>query len=87
MSWEVELAPDLAKWFRKADLQNARPIRAALRAITILENPRDRGKALTGGMSGLWGYRFGDYRIVCDLQDARLVVLVIDVDHRSSIYG
>lgn len=87
MSWEVELAPDAAKWFRKADLQNARRIRAALRAITTLENPRDRGKALTGGLSGLWRYRVGDYRIVCDLQDARLVILVIDVDHRSNIYG
>lgn len=87
MSWEVELAPDVAKWFRKADLQNARRIRAALRAIATLQNPRDRGKALTGSLSGLWKYRIGDYRIVCDLQDTRLVILVIDVDHRSSIYG
>lgn len=51
-----------------------------------LDNPRDRGKALTGGLSGLWRYRVGDYRVVCDLQDPRLVILVIDIDHRSSIY-
>lgn len=86
MSWEVELLPDVAKWLRKADPQTARRIRAALRAITTLESPRDRGKALTGGLSGLWRYRVGDYRVVCDLQDARLIVLVIDIDHRSSIY-
>ncbi|WP_083874150.1 type II toxin-antitoxin system RelE family toxin [Paeniglutamicibacter gangotriensis] len=87
MSWKVELGPDAAKWFRKADLQNARRIRSALRAISTLDSPRDRGKALTGNLAGLWRYRVGDFRIVCDLQDTRLVILVIDVDHRSSIYG
>lgn len=87
MSWEVELGPDAAKWFRKADLQGARRIRSALRAISTLDSPRDRGKALTGNLAGLWRYRVSDFRIVCDLQDTRLVILVIDVDHRSSIYG
>ncbi|MHA3685413.1 type II toxin-antitoxin system RelE family toxin [Leucobacter sp. HY1908] len=86
MTWEVELSPEAAKWLRKADPQTARRIRSALRAITTLDSPRGRGKALTGGLSGLWRYRIGDYRIVCDLLDARLVVLVIDIDHRSSIY-
>ncbi|MES2093214.1 MAG: type II toxin-antitoxin system RelE/ParE family toxin [Actinomycetota bacterium] len=86
MSWEVELSPDAAKWFRNADPQITRRIRAALRAITTLDDPRNRGKALTGSLSGLWRYRVGDYRVVCDLHDARLVVLVIDIDHRSSVY-
>lgn len=86
MNWEVELSPDAVKWLWKADPQTARRIRGALRAITVLDSPRDRGKALTGALSGLWRYRIGDYRVVCDLQDARLVVLVIDIDHRSSIY-
>jgi len=86
VSWEVELSPDAAKWLRKADPETARRIRAALRAITTLDSPRSRGKALTGGLSGLWRYRVGNYRVVCDLRDALLVVLVIDIDHRSSIY-
>ncbi|TFD03790.1 MULTISPECIES: type II toxin-antitoxin system RelE/ParE family toxin [unclassified Cryobacterium] len=60
--------------------------KAALRAIATLDNPRDRGQALTGILSGLWRYRVGDYRVVCDLQDAHLIVLVIDIDHRNSIY-
>lgn len=86
MSWDVELSPDAAKWLRKADPQISRRLRAALRAISTLERPRDRGKALTGSLSGLWRYRIGDYRIVCDLLDARLIVLVIDIDHRSNVY-
>lgn len=86
MNWEIDLSPDAAKWLRKADPQTAQRIRAALRAIVTLDSPRNRGKALTRGLAGLWRYRVGDYRVVCDLQDARLVVLVIDIDHRSSIY-
>lgn len=86
MTWEVELSPDAAKWLRNADPQIARRIRDALRAITTLDNPRDRGKSLSAALSGLWRYRVGDYRIICDLHDARLVVLVIDIDHRSRIY-
>ena len=86
MNWEIELSPDVVKWLRKADPQTAQRVSAALRAITTLDSPRNRGKALTGNLSGLWRYRVGDYRVVCDLQDARLVVLVVDIDHRSSIY-
>lgn len=85
MSWEVELSPDAAKWLRKADPQIARRISSALRAIVTLDSPRNRGKALTGGLSGLWRYRVGGYRIVCDIQDAVLVVLVIGIDHRGNI--
>jgi mRNA interferase RelE/StbE len=86
VSLEVDLSPDAAKWLRKADPQTAHRISAALRAIATLDHPRDQGKALTGILSGLWRYRVGDYRVVCDLQDARLIVLVIDIDHRNSIY-
>ena len=86
MSWTVELTPDAARTLRKIDPQISRRIRKVLAAIESLEDPRVRGKALTGPLCGLWRYRVGDYRIVCDLVDSQLVVLVIDIDHRSSIY-
>jgi mRNA interferase RelE/StbE len=79
VSWEVELSPAVVKWFRKTEPQTAKRIRGALRAITTLDNPRNRGEPLTGSLAGLWRYRVGNYRIVCDIYDARLVVLVIDV--------
>ena len=50
------------------------------------EDPRERGKGLTANRSGEWRYRVGDYRVLCDIQDGRLVVLVIDVAHRSRVY-
>jgi len=44
------------------------------------------GKGLTENKSGLWRYRVGDYRIVADIEDDVLVILVVDVDHRSKVY-
>ena len=40
-----------------------------------------------GSLTGLWRYRVGDYRIIADIEDDVLVILVIDVDHRSTVYG
>ena len=56
------------------------------RRIATLENPRQRGKALTGNYAGQWRYRVGDYRVICDIQDAALIVLVVRVGHRSRVY-
>jgi len=43
-------------------------------------------EALKGGSAGLWRYRIGDYRVICDIQDGRLVVLALTVGHRREIY-
>lgn len=50
------------------------------------EDPRQRGKALAGPMVGLWRYRVGDYRIICQIQDRQMVVLALAIGHRSEIY-
>ncbi len=68
------------------DKQAARRIRNELLEIAKLEDPRSRGKALTGNLAGVWRYRVGDYRILCDIEDGRLVVVVIDVAHRREVY-
>ena len=50
------------------------------------ENPRIKGKALTSDLKGLWRYRVGDYRILADIQDDKIVILILDIGHRSKIY-
>ncbi len=50
------------------------------------ESPRGSGKALTGPLGGLWRYRVGDCRVICDIQDDVLRVLVVQVGHRREIY-
>lgn len=44
------------------------------------------GKALSGNKAGFWRYRVGDYRIICDIEDEELVILVVEVNHRSKVY-
>jgi mRNA interferase RelE/StbE len=50
------------------------------------EDPRAFGKALRHSKFGLWRYRWSDYRIVCQLQEKKLIVLVVSVGHRSRVY-
>ena len=54
--------------------------------VADLENPRSAGKALTGPLGGLWRYRIGDYRVICDIQDGALRILVVQVGNRREIY-
>ncbi|WP_256478099.1 type II toxin-antitoxin system RelE/ParE family toxin [Bartonella sp. B1099] len=54
--------------------------------VAFLEDVRAIGKPLRDQLSGLWRYRVGDYRILCDLYDKELVVLVLAVRHRKNIY-
>lgn len=54
--------------------------------IGDLEEPRARGKALSANLKGFWRYRVGDIRIICEIVDMELVIAVIDIGHRRSIY-
>ncbi|MEE8525573.1 MAG: type II toxin-antitoxin system RelE/ParE family toxin [Thermoanaerobaculia bacterium] len=54
--------------------------------LATTEDPRQFGKALGGNLGGFWRYRVGDYRLICALEDDRLVVLIVGVGHRSTVY-
>ena len=84
MAWTIEYATSVQKPVAKLDPQTRTRIRSE--KIASLDDPRSQGKALTGPLSGLWRYRIGDYRVICDIIDRRLVVLVVKIDHRSSVY-
>lgn len=85
MAWEIKVTPRADKAIGKLDKPAARRVLKELREVSALDDPRSRGKALTGNLAGLWRYRVGDYRIVCDILDDELVVLAIDVAHRREI--
>lgn len=64
---------------------------AQKRIISYLENrisinPHNFGKSLVGDKKGLWRYRVADYRIICNISNNELLVLVVDVGHRREIY-
>ena len=50
------------------------------------ENPRATGKALVGDKKGLWRYRYGNYRVICSINDDKLIILALEVGHRKEIY-
>lgn len=54
--------------------------------VQKLDNPRARGHALTGQLSGLWRYRVGDWRVICQIKDTELIILVVELGHRRNIY-
>lgn len=86
MAWRVELTDAAVKQLGKLDPQVKRRLWAELRQISTLEDPRSRGKELTGSLSGYWCYRVGDWRLICELDDGRWLIMLIDVGHRSKIY-
>jgi len=87
LAWTIEYTYTAKKQLRKLDKALARRLADFMdERIAIKENPRELGKALTGSLRGLWRYRVGGYRLICELQDTRLVVLVVEIGHRSEIY-
>lgn len=57
-----------------------------LKNVENSQNPRNSGKALTGHLKGLWRYRAGDYRIICNIQDEEGIVLALETAHRKDVY-
>lgn len=87
MAWEIEYNPEALKDLRRLDHAIQREILDYMeRRISRAEDPRQFGKPLRGSRFGLWRYRLRDYRIVCELRDKRLVVLVVSIGHRSTVY-
>lgn len=88
MAWRIEFDRRAEKELDKIDRQTARRILAfLLNRIARLDDPRAIGQALKGSRLGtLWKYRVGDYRIIADIQDDRLCVLVLKLGNRREVY-
>ena len=87
MTWAIDYADTAKAQLLKLDKQTARRILDYMdERIAGLENPRNTGKALTGPFGGLWRYRVGDCRVICEIQDNALRVLVVQVGNRRDVY-
>ncbi len=88
MAWNLEISPAAQRQLDKLDKTTARRISKFLyERVRGLEDPRQIGERLQGNLSEFWRYRVGDYRIICSLEDNRLVVIVLRVGHRREIYS
>lgn len=87
MSWDYRFTERAVKQLKKLGSPAQKRVVEFLDThIVDAADPRQHGRALTGDLHGLWRYRVGDYRIVCQIQDEILIVLVIRVGHRKDIY-
>jgi len=89
LAWTIELHPDAARSLRglaRTDRPMAKRITDYLADVEAADDPRSRGKGLTGPLAGLWRYRIGDWRVVVDIYDDRPVILALDIEHRSRVY-
>lgn len=88
MAYEIEFDPGAIDDLRKLD----RPIQTRLlgflkQRVAQLDDPRTLGEALSGDRLGnYWKYRVGDWRIICDIQDRKIVVRVLRIGNRRDIY-
>ncbi|NLZ36709.1 MAG: type II toxin-antitoxin system RelE/ParE family toxin [Clostridiales bacterium] len=88
MSFRVEFTERALRELKKLDKHTAAFIIGWVKKnLEDCENPRLHGKALTANRSGQWRYRIGDYRIIAEITDSKLVILVIAVGHRKDIYN
>ncbi len=87
MAWTIEYADAARRNLKKLDKQTAgRIVRYMETRVAGAGDPRRLGKALSGPLGDKWRYRIGEYRVVCDIQDEVIRVLVLAVGHRSDIY-
>lgn len=87
MAWTIEITRTAEKQIKKLHRQAQESIVRFLRErLKPADNPRQWGKPLHGDKGGLWRYRVGDYRLICDIQDEKITLLVLQVGHRKDVY-
>ncbi len=87
MAWTVEVSDVAERKLRKLDRQMQERILDWLDdRLEGCKNPRHFGEPLKGDLAGLWRYRIGHYRVLCEIQENRLVVLALNIGHRREIY-
>ena len=85
--YEVQTTASFDRDFKKLDRYTQRILRGWITKNLIhCENPRAFGKELTENRKGQWRYRIGDYRLICAIEDDRLVILALPIGHRREIY-
>lgn len=87
MKWKVEITKSALRDLRKIDKPNSSHILSYVEDLVVgAENPRDKGKALLGNLSGIWSYRVFKYRILVEFDGDLGVVRVLKIAHRREVY-
>ena len=87
MSYHVSFTKEVIKEIKKLDKYTQRMVTSWIRKnLEGIDDPRRIGKALTGNKRGYWRYRIGDYRLICTIEDEKVVIIALNIGHRREIY-
>ena len=88
MSYKINFSETSLKQLRELDTTSRKRVLTYINEVlSKIENPRILGKALTGELKGLWRYIIGNFRIVCQIHDNKLLVLILKIAHRKEVYS
>lgn len=79
--WEVKAEASL----QKLDFSTARKIKFRVETY-LIKNPLKLGKPLKNEWRGHYRYRYGDYRVIYQIKNQELIILIVEVDHRKQVY-
>jgi mRNA interferase RelE/StbE len=87
MIYELKYEAKAVKQIKKLDSATRKLIKSWFeKNLLNTDNPRQHGKGLTGSLSQYWRYRVGDYRILAEINDTEIVIIIVEVGHRREIY-
>lgn len=87
MKYRVETTSRFDREFRKLDKYTMMMIKSWInKNLVDCEDPRIHGKGLKSNRSGQWRYRIGDYRLICEINDDKLIILALSIGHRRDVY-
>lgn len=87
MIYELKYEAKAVRQIKKLDPATRKLIRSWIeKNLLNTTDPRQHGKALTGTLGQYWRYRVGDYRILAEINDTEIVIIIIEIGHRREIY-
>lgn len=88
MRWTIKLSNKTSRAIEKLDsIARKKIVKFISQTLPAMDNPRQTGKSLQGTELGnYWRYRVGDYRLICEIIDNEITILVVEIGHRSKIY-
>lgn len=87
MSYTVEYSSNARKFIKKLDKYTKALLKSWInKNLEGCTNPFQHGKPLTADKKGLWRYRVGDYRLICDVQQDKVIIIIVEIGHRRDIY-
>ena len=87
MAYKFYISSEFDKQFKKLDKSVQKTINKWIQVHLInTEDPYASGKVLVGNLKGYWRYRIGSYRLLAKINNNELIIIAVDIDHRSTVY-